>query len=149
MRSLILALLVLAAWPAAAAEFNAISSKDALQAIAKAGYSGVGGVTRNDPYYFAAAISPEGKRVRVAVDVRSGAIASVTPLPRGAGAVTAYPEVPPSYDQPRIEAPTVASRDYYHPPAYGREVGKRYYPWTHDFKPAPTWCKYNASAPSC
>jgi hypothetical protein len=142
-------LLALPALPAGAAEFNAVSSKDAMRAIAAAGYSGVGGVTRNDPYYFAAAISPDGRRVRIAVDVRSGAIASVTPLPRGAGSITAVPQAPPSYDQPRIGALEVPDRNYYHPPQYGREVGRRYYPWTHDFKPAPGWCRYSASAPNC
>jgi hypothetical protein len=135
--------------PAAAAESAVISSKDALRAIAKAGYSGAGGVTRNDPYYFAAAISPKGRRVRVAVDIRTGAIASVTPLPRGAGSVTPAPETPRDYDAPRIIAPTVTGGHYYHPPNYGRAVGRTYYPWTHDLKPAPTWCRYNANAPNC
>ena len=45
-------------------------------ALAAAGYSGVGGVTRSGPYYFAAAISPRGRRVRVGVDGRSGEIAA-------------------------------------------------------------------------
>jgi hypothetical protein len=137
---------------ATAAEFNAVSSKDAIKAMVAAGYSGVGGVTRNDPYYFAAAISPEGKRVRVAVDVRTGEVVKVTALPRGAGSVTppeSLPSTLQSYDPPRIVAPTVEGGDYYQPIGPRRRIGVRYYPWNSNNQPARGWCKYQAAAPGC
>jgi hypothetical protein len=138
--------------PVAAAEFNAVSSKEAIRAMVAAGYSGVGGVTRNDPYYFAAAISPEGKRVRVAVDVRTGEVVKVTALPRGAGSVTPPQSLPPtlpSYDPPRIAAPTVEGGNYYHPPGPRKRIGVTNYPWNSNNQPARGWCKYQAAAPGC
>ena len=150
MRHLFAAAMIVAALPAAAGEFNAISSKDALRAIAAAGYSGVGGVTRNDPYYFAAGISPEGKRVRIAVDVRSGAIATVTPLARGAGATIPQPGGVQSYNAPRIQsAPTIDLPGYQGQPAR-KGIGVSNYPWTSDNSgPAPSYCRYRSWGPGC
>jgi hypothetical protein len=133
---------------------NAISSKEAIKAMVAAGYSGVGGVTRNDPYYFAAAISPEGKRVRVAVDVRTGQVVKVTALPRGAGSVTPSESLPPTvgnYDQePVIAPPTVAETgDYYQPPGPRRRIGVKNYPYNSYNQPARGWCRYQAAAPGC
>jgi hypothetical protein len=144
-----LALLVLAA-PAGAAEFNAVSSKEAIRAIVGAGYSGVGGVTRNDPYYFAAAISPAGKRVRVAVDIRTGAIANVTPLPRGAGSLAVTGGAPSSFEGARVEAQPLPANSYYRrPPPVNRRIGVPSYPYNSYNKPAPLWCRDNGFAPGC
>ena len=58
----------------AMATAEAVSPRQAIQIMQKAGYSGIGGVSRSKGAYIAAAISPRGKRVRVSVDAGTGAI---------------------------------------------------------------------------
>ena len=70
-----------------AASSIAVSSKQAIAPSSAAGYSGVGGVTRNDPYYFAAAISPDrqarARRGRRAAAARSLKVTPLAPRRRG------------------------------------------------------------------
>ena len=158
MRSLALSLMLAIATCTAAlavdeTNVGTVTPKQAIQAMTKAGYWGIGGVTRNDPFYFAAAMSPDKKRVRVAVDVKSGAVVNVTPLARGAGALTptASSAAALSYQPPRIEATgVVQTRDPYVGQVPTRVIGRRYSPWNSAGNaPAPLNCRYSAYAPGC
>jgi len=67
----------------AMATAEAVSPKQAIRIMQKAGYSGIGGVSRAKGTYIAAAIAPGGKRVRVSVDAGTGAIVRVADLSLG------------------------------------------------------------------
>lgn len=127
-----------------------VTPKQAITSMQNAGYWGIGGVTRNDPFYFAAAMSPDKKRVRVAVDVNSGEVVKVTPLAPGAGSTTAFADVPSTYAPPTIEATQLpATGAYYHPPGPHKRIGVRSYPYNSSGQPASIWCRYQANAPGC
>jgi hypothetical protein len=129
-----------------------VSKKQAVRAMQDAGYWGIGGATFNDPYYFAAAMSPQGKRVRVTVDARSGKIVRVSALARGAGAVVPDQAPPQVYVPPRIEAqgPQPPATPYYQPPQAPRAIGVPHYPFAADGRtPAWGWCRFRANAPNC
>jgi hypothetical protein len=149
---LLLALLVTLASPAAAEE-TVISPKEAIRTMVAAGYSGIGGVTRDDPYYFAAAIDSTGKPVRIAVDVHSGKISKVMRRARGAGSVTPMPDIvpdePSSHDGPRIQTNPIVGQNYAPPPPRHYRAGVRSYPWNSYNRPAAGWCRYQAYAPGC
>jgi hypothetical protein len=159
-----LAIAAVGSVPAARAESDAaaqtghpsvMSKKAAIKVMQDAGYSGIGGATFNDPFYFSAAISPDGKRVRLTVDSRSGDLVKVGPLARGSGSVNpglASPGLAAEYVPPRIDAPGPAQplTPYYHPPAPPRAIGVTNYPFTAGgLAPARAWCRYRANAPGC
>jgi hypothetical protein len=135
----------------ATATAEAVSPKQAIRIMQKAGYSGIGGVSRARGNYVAAAIAPGGKRVRVSVDAGTGAIVRVAAFPRGAGSITPQTRRRVPYVPPRIEARTPdANFDYYHAPRAPRAVGVTNYPWRADRSgPAAAWCRYRANAPGC
>lgn len=134
---------------------SVLSKKDAIKVMQDAGYSGIGGATFNDPFFFSAAISPDGRRVRLTVDSRSGDLVKVGPLARGSGSVNpalSSPGQAAGYVPPRIDAPGPAlpARGYYQPPAPPRAIGVRNYPYTAGGgAPARAWCRYSANAPGC
>jgi len=136
------ALLVLPAVPARAD----VTAREAMQVMAKAGYWGIGGVTRDDPYYYAAAVGPGRKRVRVTVDARSGRIVKVMALPRGAGSVTpapgstALPEVP----DVAVRTNPIPPRDYYHGPNTTPAIGTIPTPGSAAWVNAPPRCRVAA-----
>ncbi len=137
----------------AMATAEAVSPRQAIQIMQKAGYSGIGGVSRAKGTYIAAAISPRGKRVRVSVDAGTGAIVRVAAFRRGAGSITPQTPRRAPYVPPRIEARTpddAAPFDYYQAPRAPRAVGVSNYPWRADRSgPAAAWCRYRANAPGC
>ena len=139
---------VLAGLPEAA---QAVSGKEAIRIMNKAGYSGIGGVTRSKGLFIAAADTSSGKRVRVSVDADTGAIVRVAPFPRGAGSVTPPVVRRRGYVAPRIQARAPTTQfPYYHAPGAPRAIGVRTYPWKADGSgPAAAWCRYRANAPGC
>jgi len=127
-----------------------VTPRQAIKAMQTAGYSGIGGVTRSQDFYYAAALTAKGKRVRVTVDANTGRVVNVGALPRGAGSVTPLPE--PStegFNAPRITVPPVAQRNYYQPPPPTRRVGIPNYPYNSYRQPTPGYCRYTANGPGC
>jgi hypothetical protein len=57
---------------ASASAAEKISSKEAIRVMVAAGYSGIGGVTPSDKFYYAAALDKTRHRVRVTVDGLTG-----------------------------------------------------------------------------
>jgi hypothetical protein len=137
------------ATPALAQSKAKVTPRQAIEAMQKAGYWGIGGVTRSGNYYYAAAMSPAKKRVRVSVDARTGEIVRVAATRRGAGSVT--PETPPSrsFEGARIESDPSLPTTAYQPPGPRRRIGVRSYPYNSYNQPARNWCRYSANAPGC
>jgi hypothetical protein len=120
-----------------------VTPRQAMQAMTKAGYWGIGGVTHDDPYYYAAAVGPGRKRVRITVDARSGKIVNVMALPRGAGAVTPMPGRTALPAVPEVEVRTnpIPPRDYYHAPNTTPAIGTVPAPGTAAWVKAPPRCR--------
>ena len=120
-----------------------MTPRAAQRSMAAAGYSGVGGVTRSGPYYFAAAISPRGRRVRVGVDGRSGEIASVVAI-RPGGSLTPETPAPKAFQPPRIDAqmPPLLF-DPYIPPSTTKPIGAPTFPFPEGFgRELPENCRF-------
>lgn len=147
----LLAAALLAGTAGAAPAAQRITPHQALQLISRAGYTGVGGVAREGGRYYAAALSPEGRRVRVTVDAASGRIIDATPLPRGAGAVT--PNTPPraAYQPPRLmpQSSVPVGGDFYQPPGPNRAIGVVPRPGTPEWLNAPVYCRSRPNQPGC
>ena len=148
-------MLAIATGALAADETNVgtVTPTQAIETMAKAGYWGIRGVTRSGPFYFAAAMSADKVRIKIAVHAETGAIATVTPLARGAGALTATvtAAAAQSAQPPRIKTMRlVQTRDPYVGKVPTRVIGRRYYPWNSaGGAPAPLNCRYSAYAPGC
>jgi len=135
---------------AGSAQADTITPKAALRAIATAGYSGAGGVRLSGNYYFATALTAKGKKVRIGVDARTGTLASVVPLRRGAGSLTPPAPGYRTFVPPRIDmAPPPPMADPYVPPDDTRPIGAPYRPFTPSGRPVPPLCRYNPNGPDC
>jgi hypothetical protein len=131
---------------------DTLTPKAAIRVMTQAGYSGIGGVTHDLNFYYAAAIDPKRKRVRVTVDDETGKIVAVMPL-RGSGAAP----VPPRLNSdaalgpiaPQPSAPRVVP--YYIPPKPAHPVGVIQYPFNSAGQVQPNWCRFRttANAPGC
>jgi len=142
--------LVLASLSAGSAIADPLTPKAAQKVMAKAGYSGVGGVTHDGRFYYAAAVSPDHRRVRVTVDADSGKIVAVVPL-RGAGAPPPAPVRQSQAPLPEIRAPAPPALAPYQPPPPVRPVGRTQYPFNSNGQLQPGWCRFRstANAPGC
>ena len=136
--------------PSSPAIADAFTPKDAVRVMVKAGYSGIGGVTHDENFYYAAAISPDRKRVRVTVDENSGKIVAVVPLHIGAGAPPVV--APLQSDAPLqkiVPKPVPMLFPPYQPPTPPHPVGVIQYPFNSAGRLQPTWCRFQANAPGC
>ena len=128
---------------------DSLTPKQAIQVMVKAGYAGIAGVTHDKNFYYAAAISPDRKRVRVTVDEDSGKIVAVMPLVLGGSAPPA-PVLKSDAPLPTIHytmpPPMFAP---YQPIAPPHPVGVIQYPFNSAGKLQPAWCRFHANAPGC
>jgi hypothetical protein len=128
---------------------DGLTSRAAMRVMAKAGYSGIGGVTHDGNFYYAAGLGPDGRRVRVTVDGRSGKIAAVVPL-RGSGAAPPSPVLRPQAAQAPIKAPPVPRQfPPYQPPPAVHPVGQTQYPFNSAGHLQPGYCRFQTVAPGC
>ena len=88
---------------------DTLTPKAAIRVMTQAGYSGIGGVTHDLNFYYAAAVDAKRRRVRVTVDDQSGKIVAVVPL-RGSGAALPARRSPRMPRSPAISTPPTRSR---------------------------------------
>jgi hypothetical protein len=145
--SLLVGLSALSLTPARA---DTLTPKAAMKVMAQAGYSGVGGVIHDKNFYYAAAMSPRHRRVRVTVDADTGKIVAVVPL-RGSGAPPVVPALQSQAPLPVIRAPAAPTLAPYEPPPAVRPVGRTQYPFNSAGQIQPGWCRFHSTsnAPGC
>ncbi len=135
---------------AAPALADTLTPKAAIQVMTQAGYSGIGGVTHDKNFYYAAAIGPKRKRVRVTVDDQTGKIVAVVPLRSGSAALV-LPQPPQSQEAmaPITPKPVKTLFPPYIRPKPPHPVGVIQYPFNSAGQLQPGWCRYSANAPGC
>lgn len=146
-RMLAAALAMLAAAPALA---DTLTPKAAIRVMAQAGYSGIGGVTHDLNFYYAAAIDAQRRRVRVTVDDQSGKIVAVVPLRGSGSALPAAQGLRPMAPLQKVEikpVPRIVPLEQ-RPPAL-RTYGRYAYPYNSNGQLTPSWCRYRQIAPGC
>ncbi|MDQ0396252.1 hypothetical protein [Labrys monachus] len=141
-------LAALSCLPPAPATADDLTPKAAAKVMAKAGYFGIGGVTHDRNFYYAAAISPGHRRVRVTVDATSGRIVAVVPL-RGSGAPPPVPALESQAPLPVIRAPAPRAPTPYTPPPAIHPVGRIQYPFDSAGHLQPGYCRFQKVAPGC
>ncbi len=137
----------LAAAPALA---DTLTPKAAIRAMTQAGYSGIGGVTHDLNFYYAAAIDAKRRRVRVTVDDQTGKIVAVSPLRGGGAALPAAQALRPMAPLQKLEikpVPRIVPLEQ-RPPAL-RTYGRYAYPYNSNGQLTPSWCRYRQIAPGC
>lgn len=151
--AMLAALLVVAGGAAAFAD--TLTPKQAIRAITQAGFAGVGGVTHDRNFYYAAAVDAKNKRkrVRVTLDDQTGKIVAVVPLARG-GAALVNPPSTSNAAIPRVDAAPQPRMAYppYQAPNPSHPVGQVQYPFnTLGTRLQPGYCQFrrNANAPGC
>ncbi|GLS17614.1 hypothetical protein GCM10007874_06290 [Labrys miyagiensis] len=130
---------------------DALTPKQAIRVMTQAGYSGIGGVTHDRNFYYAAAIDAKRKRVRVTVDGETGKIVAVVPL-RGSG--TAGIVTPSQTEQAGVAPITAAPPPRmmfppYQAPKPPHPIGVIQYPFNSAGQLQPGWCRFQANAPGC
>ena len=130
---------------------DALTPKQAMHVMTQAGYSGIGGVTHDRNFYYAAAIDAKRKRVRVTVDDETGRIVAVVPL-RGSG--TAGIVTPSKTEQAGVAPITAAPPPHamfspYQAPKPPHPIGVIQYPFNSAGQLQPGWCRFQANAPGC
>lgn len=129
---------------------DTLTPKAAIRAMVQAGYSGIGGVTHDLNFYYAAALDGKRRRVRVTVDDESGKIVAVVPL-RGSGAALPAPSklspMPPLQEVEIHRVPQVVPLTT-SPPTV-RMPGRYSYPFNSNGQLTPAWCRYRQIAPGC
>lgn len=128
---------------------DTLTPKAAIRVMTQAGYSGIGGVTHDRNFYYAAAVGPQRKRVRVTVDDQTGKIVAVMPL-RGSGAP---PVIPPLKSDvalaPIVPKPVPTLFPPYQRPKPPHPIGVIQYPFNSAGQLQPSWCRFQANAPGC
>ena len=132
---------------------DAMTPKQAIRVMTQAGYSGIGGVTHDRNFYYAAALDARRKRVRVTVDEDSGKIVAVVPL-RGAGTPEIVTPSQTTTRQAGVAPITAAPPPHmmfspYQAPKPPHPIGVIQYPFNSAGQLQPGWCRFQANAPGC
>ncbi|CAM5775857.1 hypothetical protein LMIY3S_05235 [Labrys miyagiensis] len=130
---------------------DTLTPKQAIRVMTQAGYSGIGGVTHDRNFYYAAALDAKGKRVRVTVDEGTGKVVAVMPL-RGSGTAGIVAPLPSEQaGVPSIKAapPPRMMFQPYQAPKPPHPVGVIQYPFNAAGQLQPGWCRFHANAPGC
>lgn len=129
---------------------DTLTPKAAMRAMTQAGYSGVGGVTHDLNFYYAAAVDAKRRRVRVTVDDQTGKIVAVVPLRGSGAALPAGTSLRPMAPLQKVEIkPVPRIVPLNRPPPALRTPGRYAYPLNSNGQLTPGWCRYRQIAPGC